>query len=165
MDKEKLEKIKELNNIILNSNSIEKAINVGADLVKDLIEVDRVSIFLYKEDIGHLYTYRADDLEELVFPITKGIAGYVARNKEKKVVNDTSKEPLFYKEIDEESGYHTKNILALPLINSENKLIGVIEFINKLNGEFNNKDITIAELFSRYLSDTLDYMLKNKEYD
>jgi len=164
MDKEKLEKIKELNDIILNSNSIEKAVNIGADLVKDLIEVDRVSIFLYKEDIAHLYTYRADDLEELIFPITKGVAGYVARTKEIKVVNDTSKEPLFYKDIDEESGYHTKNILALPLINSENQLIGVIEFINKLDGEFTQKDIAIAKLFARYLAETLDYMMKEKEY-
>jgi len=162
MDKEKLQKLIELSNILLEATDLNKAIKKATEKIKEIIEVDRVTIFIYSQTTNRLWTYIADGLEKLIIPADKGIVGYVVKNKTIKKVNDTSKEPLFYKEVDEMTGYHTKNILTLPLIGSDNKLIGVIQLLNKKNGDFTPKDINIAHLFSQYITPPLELLLESQ---
>ena len=40
--------------------------------------------------------------------------------------------PLFYKEVDSQTGYRTKTILAVPIKNVREEVIGVCEAINKI---------------------------------
>ena len=161
MDKKKLQKLIELRNILLEENDLNKANKKATRKIKEIIEVDRVTIFIYSQTTNKLWTYIADGLEKLIIPADKGIVGYVVKNKTIKKVNDTSKEPLFYKEVDEMTGYHTKNILTLPLIGSDNKVIGVIQLLNK-NGNFTPKDINIAHLFSQYITPPLELLLETQ---
>jgi len=159
MQKEAMQKLIELSNLLLNSKDLKKALEMATKKIKEIIEVDRVTIFIYSQKTNRLWTYIADGVEKLIIPANKGIVGYVVKNKTIKKVNDTSKEPLFYKEVDEETGYHTKNILTLPLINIEGKIIGVIQLLNKKNGKFTIKDINIAHLFSNYITPPLEVLL------
>jgi len=159
MDKEKLQKLIELSNILINSVDLQRAIKLVALKIKDIIEVDRVTIFIYSQSSNMLWTYLADGVEKLIIPADKGIVGYVVKNKTIKKVNDTSKEPLFYKDVDDMTGYHTKSILTLPLIGSDKEVIGVIQLLNKKNGRFNVEDINIANLFSNYLTPPLEMLL------
>ena len=115
MNSEKLKKLSELNIIMLNDLSLQEALQEAGDLIKEIIEVDRVSIFIYYKDKKLLSTYRADNSKPISVPDNVGIVGYVATHKTIKVVKDTSKEPLFYNEIDKETGYHTKNLIAIPV--------------------------------------------------
>ena len=163
MNKEKLEKLKEINRIMLEAGSLGFALDRISKLVKEIIDVDRISIFIYNQKIDRLYTYRADLIEKLIIPASKGIVGYVAKNKIIKVVNNTDEEPLFYKEVDKESGYNTKNILAVPILNLANEMLGVVEFINKLDGDFNDKDIAIAKLFVKYIAEPLETILEREK--
>jgi adenylate cyclase len=110
-----------------------------------------------------LSSFRADNLGEFFLPDDKGIVGYVAKHKTIKVVKDTKKEPLFYDEVDKETGYNTKNLIAVPILDPENKVLGVVELINKKNGDFSPKEITIANLFARYISEPLNYLIKNNQ--
>jgi len=159
MEKEKLKQLIELSNNLLNTNNINEAIKTATQKIKNIIEVDRVTIFIYSQSSNMLWTYLADGVEKLIIPANKGIVGYVVKNKTIKKVNDTSKEPLFYKEVDEQTGYETKNILTLPLIGSEGDVIGVIQLLNKKDGKFTLKDINIANLFSNYLTPPLELLL------
>jgi GAF domain-containing protein len=159
MTPEKLEKLKQLNAIMLRADSLANALDKASELVKEIIDVDRVSIFLYNKKVKLLSTYKADKIDRLIFPATKGIAGYVATTKEIKVVNNTDEEPLFYKEVDKESGYHTYSILALPILDLNKEVIGVVEFINKLDEKFNTKDIAIAKMFTQYVAEPLETIL------
>ena len=163
MTREKLEKLKEINEIMLDSVSLSFALDKISELVKEIIDVDRISIFIYNRKVDLLSIYKADLIDKFVFPATKGVAGYVAKTKEIKVVNNTSQEPLFYQQVDKESGYHTKNILALPILNLEGEVLGVVEFINKLDGKFNDKDVAIAKLFVKYISEPLEALLKREK--
>ena len=79
-------------------------------------------------------------LTQLRFPADKGIAGYALQNREAIIVNDTETCPFFFKNIDEDSGFKTKSILAVPLISGE-ECIGVIEAINKVGSDtFDEQD-------------------------
>ena len=79
-------------------------------------------------------------LTQLRFPADKGIAGHALTHREAIIVNDTETCPFFFKNIDEDSGFQTKSILAVPLISGE-ECIGVIEAINKVGGDsFDEQD-------------------------
>jgi len=159
MDKEKVQKLINLSQLLVNSTDLNKAIKLATEKIKDIIEVDRVTIFIYSRSTNMVWTYLADGIERLVIPANKGIVGYVVQNRTIKKVNDTAKEPLFYKEVDEMTGYTTKNILALPLIGSDDTLIGVIQLLNKKTGKFTPKDLNIAHLFSNYIAPPLELLL------
>jgi len=163
MDKDKLKELIQISNLLLDCQDLEKGIRLLTDKLKEIIKVDRVSIFIYSKNINMVWTYIADGIERLVLPADKGIVGYVIKYKTIKKVNDTSKEPLFYKEVDELTGYKTKNILTIPLLNNDNEIIGVVQLLNK-DGKFNKDDINIAYLFSNYISPPLQMLLsKDKE--
>jgi len=75
-----------------------------------------------------------DQLEGKVIPRGKGIAGWIAENKQSVIIEDVRKDKRFYDEIDEITGFVTQSIIGVPLV-SRDKVFGVIELINKLNGE------------------------------
>ena len=157
MEKDKVRKLIDLSRVLLECPNLGRAIAVAIQKIKEIIEVERVSLFIYSQSANMVWTYLADGVEKLILPSDKGIVGYVVKNKTIKKVNDTSKEPLFYKDVDNMTGYETKNILAVPLLDNSdnrNRLIGVIELINKRD-KFTQKDINFSYLFSNYLTPPL----------
>jgi hypothetical protein len=79
-------------------------------------------------------------LTQLRFPADKGIAGHALTHREAIIVNDTETCPFFFKNIDQDSGFKTKSILAVPLVSGE-ECIGVIEAINKVGSDsFDEQD-------------------------
>lgn len=61
-------------------------------------------------------------------PIGKGIAGHVASTGKLLNIRDAYNDPLFYRGIDEATGFKTKNILCFP-IRDENGIVGKLKFI------------------------------------
>jgi class 3 adenylate cyclase len=55
------------------------------------------------------------------------------------LVNDIEKSPHFFPMVDESTGFKTQSALCVPMV-SQGKVIGVIEVLNKINGEFDTDD-------------------------
>ncbi|MCJ7605688.1 MAG: HD domain-containing protein [Dehalococcoidales bacterium] len=81
------------------------------------------------------------ELKRLHISRQSGIAGWIVRNGKPLLVNDPEKNKNFYKQIDTVTGFKTRNIIGVPII-IENKVIGVIEVLNKADGtDFTRKDM------------------------
>jgi GAF domain-containing protein len=97
-----------------------------------------------------------DETEELVFvvvhgtarerltgyrlPPGRGIAGWVADQKEPAIVQDVQKDKRFYPQVDETFGFRTQTLACVPLLDGD-RVLGVIEAINKLDHrEFSPED-------------------------
>lgn len=90
----------------------------------------------------------ADELVDIRIHRGQGIAGWVAEHDEPVIVTDAKRDPRFYAGIDKKTGFETKSILAVPL-KAKNKLIGVLEVINKLDGTpFNEEDALLLSVFA-----------------
>ena len=84
----------------------------------------------------------------LRFPVSHGIAGHVARTGEIVLCENVANDDRFNSQVDLRTGYQTKSILCGPLtINGD--IIGVIELINKRNGE--SFALNDKELFAKYI--------------
>lgn len=68
-------------------------------------------------------------------PMGQGVVGVVANSRQWEIVHDAQNDPRFYRKISEDLGFVTKSILCVPMI-AQGHVIGVIELLNKLDGEF-----------------------------
>ncbi len=66
-------------------------------------------------------------------PAFEGVAGWVVAHGTEVIVEDVSQDSRFSDRIDSISGFTTSSIIAVPL-KTEDKVFGVIELINKLDG-------------------------------
>ncbi len=73
----------------------------------------------------------------------QGIAGWCAENRKPILVQNTDTDTRFTKKMDHMTGFKTKSVLAVPAI-AGGKLLGVVEFINPLEGEFSELDLQLA---------------------
>jgi len=70
----------------------------------------------------------------------KGIIGWVAEHREPVISNDVTSDERFYSQFEEIGDFKFRSILAIPLI-GRGQMIGVIEAINKINGNFDERDL------------------------
>ena len=94
------------------------------------------SILLFNDETNELEFFSAigetgASLVQCRFLADKGIAGKALQEGLPVIVNDVQTCPYFFGNIDNESGFVTKSILAAPVIAGEEK-VGVIEAINKV---------------------------------
>ena len=113
-------------------------------IVTSELRCEEGSILFYDEENNELEFFTAvgetgKDLETDRFPADKGIAGRALRELTTQIVNDVESSPDFYGYIDEEHSFKTKSILATPLVSGE-EIVGVIEAINKIEGQFDQED-------------------------
>ncbi len=107
---------------------------------------DKKKILSVKNSIGPV----GKDIQGISFGY-EGIVGWCANTKKAIIVNDIEKDARFSKKMDFSSGFKTKNILAVPCM-VDNELLGIIEFINSLNGEFSETDLALAGILSSFVS-------------
>jgi PAS domain S-box-containing protein len=73
-------------------------------------------------------------MKNIRFSANQGLAGKVLQSQHSEIINDVQKDSRFYKRFDLETGFHTRNMVAIPLVAGEEK-VGVLEVLNKAGGE------------------------------
>ncbi|OWK17897.1 PDE2A, partial [Cervus elaphus hippelaphus] len=92
-----------------------------------------------------------DESYEIRIPADQGIAGHVATTGQILNIPDAYAHPLFYRGVDDSTGFRTRNILCFPIKNENQEVIGVAELVNKINGPWFSKfDEDLATAFSIY---------------
>jgi PAS domain S-box-containing protein len=83
-------------------------------------------------------------LISLRLPPGQGVAGWVAQHGENVIIPSASDDPRFAPEVDAQIGFHTTSLLAVP-IRLRDEVIGVLEIVNKLCGDFDADDQGLVE--------------------
>lgn len=86
-----------------------------------------------------------------------GIVGWVATNREPLIVNNPRQDTRFFFNVDDEFSFVTRSILCVPMI-TRGKLIGVIELLNKKEGEFLETDATLLLILGQVAAIALEEM-------
>ncbi|MFA6316192.1 MAG: GAF domain-containing protein [Elusimicrobiota bacterium] len=90
----------------------------------------------------------ADKLADLPVAVGEGVCGWVAKHHETIVIEDAYKDARFLSRADEITGFTTRNILAVPLMDRLD-LSGVVEFLNKRGACFSASDMRFADSVCR----------------
>lgn len=134
-----------------------------AEEAKAIINAERCSIFIVDHSTDMLWTKLSDGIGRIAIALDSGIVGLCASTEQAVIVNNPYEDSRFLSKIDEKSGFVTQNILAIPVFNSKQNVIGVIQLLNKYNGDFNESDEGIMGFFANYVSGTLELALLIEE--
>ncbi|KYO25631.1 cGMP-dependent 3',5'-cyclic phosphodiesterase isoform B [Alligator mississippiensis] len=105
-----------------------------------------------------------DESYEIRIPADQGIAGHVATTGKILNIKDAYSHPLFYRGVDDSTGFRTRNILCFPIKNENQEVIGVAELVNKINGPWFSKfDEDLATAFSIYCGISIAHSLLYKK--
>jgi signal transduction histidine kinase len=110
----------------------------------DITRAEAASILLYDDTARQLYFQVATNIDEptmrgLIVPLDKSIAGWIVTNRRSARIDDAHKDERHFGEVEQTVGYSTKSLLGIPLI-TKNKVVGVLEVINKKKGKFTDPD-------------------------
>ena len=78
-------------------------------------------------------------------PVSAGIAGQVAQDGIPRIVHDAEKESAVARELAARYGYRSRSLCAAP-IQSEGRVLGVLELLNKRDGDFGDDDVKLLTL-------------------
>jgi phosphoserine phosphatase len=111
---------------------------------KQVLHADRGSVWLYDPAADQLVLEIATGIAPVRIPAGAGIAGACAR--ERRIINvpDCYADARFNPEVDRRSGYRTRCMLTLPLVDHKDVLVGVMQVLNKENGVFDENDEALA---------------------
>ena len=110
----------------------------------DITHAEAASILLYDDTARQLYFQVATNIDDatmrgLVVPLEKSIAGWIVLNRISVRIVDAEKDVRIFSEVDQTIGYSTKSLLGIPLV-TKNKVVGVLEVVNKKRGKFTDAD-------------------------
>ncbi|MDX1295471.1 MAG: GAF domain-containing protein [Sulfurimonadaceae bacterium] len=159
MSKEIYKKIAEFGKTLATQNDIDNALELIAEEAKKLLEVERCSIFIVDKEAMMLWTKHSDGIGRIAIGIDSGIAGDTYKTQEPQLVNNPYEDDRFLPKIDEKSGFTTRNILTVPIFDSKREVIGVIQLLNKSEGEFSQEDLDILTFLANYVSGTIELVL------
>jgi Nif-specific regulatory protein len=155
--REQLGALLEISQLLTSSTDLHQLLRVILDTVNQLVDADGSSLLLIDPLTNELTFHMpfdpgAADLKKVRLQPGQGIAGWVVRERRPLLVNDVQKDPRFYGQIDAMTGYQTKSVIAVPLVDHE-RVLGVVEVLNshKETG-FDQEDLDLVCTFATQAS-------------
>jgi len=148
----------DLGQLITSEINLEKLFGLVVRQMKDLMHADTCSVFLHDPDTDELWSMVSNDLKKNRIRISTqcGISGWVYNQQIPQIVNTPYKDPRFFKGVDRKTGFRTRNILCIPLINRSKQCIGTLQVLNKQEGNFTEQDLELFESASHYVTIALE---------
>ncbi|XP_077975468.1 cGMP-dependent 3',5'-cyclic phosphodiesterase-like isoform X2 [Styela clava] len=148
---------------------------------RTLTNAERCSVFLVNKETNELVAkvfdgiitvdesldprqYDFEGMNEVRLPLSQGIAGHVATTGQTLNITDAYSHPLFYRGIDEATGFKTRNILCFPIKDDGGNVVGVSQLCNKIKGHaFTQYDVDLAERFAVFSGISISHSLLYKQ--
>ena len=145
-------------NTVSDSLSLDVLFPRLMEVVTETLDADRSSLFLYDSETGELFSrvMQGSVMGEVRFPATLGIAGAVFATGRGEIIQDAYAHPLFNREMDQRTGYRTRNVLCVPIRNRKHEVIGITQALNKRLGEFDAEDQQLLEALSHQAASALE---------
>ena len=123
-----------------------------------MLNADRSTLFLNDEKTDELFSRVAmgDGIGEIRLPNSAGIAGAVFTSRETINIPYAYADLRFNPGFDKQTGYFTRSILCVPIINKDGKCIGCTQSLNKKGGGFTDEDESRLKAFTQQVAIALE---------
>ncbi len=123
-----------------------------------LLNAERSTLFLNDEKTRELWSEVGQGLEsmQIRLPNHLGIAGAVFTSGKSINIPYAYADLRFNPAFDKKTGYFTRSILCVPIVNKHGRLIGVTQVLNKRGGPFSAEDESRLRAFTAQISIALE---------
>lgn len=148
-----LELVNEISRLVSSTLDVEQIPRLLVQRTAEIFGAECGSLALLdKEQDSVVFQVAYDDrgnelksLKNFLMPLGEGIVGLVAQTGLARIVNNVQNHPGWSPIADQLTGFTTRKILAVPLI-AEGEILGVIELLNKKEGNFDQRDLELLSL-------------------
>ncbi len=118
-----------------------------AQAATELLDAERATIFLWDRKRGVLVGRPALGIKggELTVPEGTGVVGRVIQENSPLVVHPDGDQSLINRQVDQQTGFHTRTVLCVPLRGKSGQPLGAFQVLNKRHGRFSPEDQHILE--------------------
>jgi signal transduction histidine kinase len=144
----------ELGQIMTSEMDLDALFPLVIEQTNEVMNSEKASVFLIDAAREQLWSMVSTDLgrDEVRIPKNTGVAGWVFQNRSPLIINDAYSDPRFNPDVDKKTGFKTRNIMSIPLINREQECIGTLQALNKKTGDFNEDDQEFLTSASHYMA-------------
>ena len=123
-----------------------------------MLNAERSTLFVNDEKTNELFSQLGEGIEatEIRFPNHLGIAGAVFTSGKSINMPHAYADLRFNPAFDKQTGFFTRSILCVPLVNKNGKVIGVTQMLNKRGGAFTHEDEARLKAFTAQVSIALE---------
>ena len=123
-----------------------------------MLQADRATLYLNDEKTNELFSRVAmgDSIGEIRLPNHMGIAGAVFTTGHTINIPYAYADLRFNPHIDHVTGYFTRSMLCVPIMNKSGKTIGVTQVLNRKGGPFNAEDEARLKAFTAQVAMSLE---------
>ncbi len=124
----------------------------------ELLDAERSSLLIYDAKTDELWSRVAEGLDtrELRVPSDQGIAGAVFTSGVTENISDPYADERFNKAVDQRTGFRTRSILCMPIVNKAGEKLGVTQVLNKRGGQFRPRDEQRLAAFTAQIAVALE---------
>jgi len=124
-----------------------------------MLNAERSTLFLNDEKTSELWSEVGQGLKamQIRIPNHAGIAGTVFTTGKTINIPYAYADLRFNPAVDRQTGYFTRSILCVPVVNQHGKVIGVTQVLNKRGGPFSHEDESRLRAFTAQISIALEY--------
>lgn len=130
--------------IMATERRLDSLLKVITKETQAILNCDRCSLFILDKSKAELWTQVAQGLDKhkeiRVALSAASIVSECARKATNINIADAYSDKRFTAVFDQMTGYHTKSILCVPMLNRNRDVIGVFQALNKGSGSFSLKD-------------------------
>ena len=129
-----------------DEKQMENGLSTCLSILTDFVGCENSFAWIYDDNDGRLYIVACSgktDVTGVSIDSDQGILGYTFNRQELVIINDTENDPRFSTNLDEETGFKTKNMLAVPL-KTKIGVYGCLQLINKPGGSYTEEDQMLA---------------------
>jgi adenylate cyclase len=119
-----------------------------------MLNAERSTLFINDEKTGELWSQTGVGLDatQIRLPNDQGIAGTVFSSGQSVNIPYAYADLRFNPEFDRKTGFFTRSILCVPVVNKDGKTIGVTQVLNKRGGAFTGEDESRLRAFTAQVS-------------
>ncbi len=123
-----------------------------------LLDAERSTLFIYDPSKDELWSRVAEGTEhrQIRMPANAGIASAAFMSGDVLSIPDAYADSRFNRDFDRHSGFRTRNLLNVPVIDRTGERLGVVQVLNKRGGQFTQVDIRRLKAFSADIAVALE---------
>ncbi len=166
-DRSRMGRLNEVGRALVSEQHLDKLLDLILTQGRELLRAEAGSLYLV-DDAGNELIFAHTQNAKLDLPYhrfrmpitTTTLAGFVASTGESLNISDVYGIPAdapysFSDSFDRQSGYHTQSMLVVPMTDNEGKVLGVLQFINRVWEEDGQHGVVPFQLEHQNLAQSL----------
>jgi signal transduction histidine kinase len=143
------------------ARDVDDLLRLVMDRLTVLLSAEASTLFMVDEEHSQLWSrvLRGSTLKEIRIPVNLGIAGHVVESGKSLMLADAYADIRFNPDIDRQSGFRTRSMIAAPLRHVSGRILGVVEVLHRKVNAFSHEDRALVEGVASQIAAVLDNVL------